>query len=288
MKPPTFGYVAADHLEEALELKRQYGADALFLAGGQSLVPALNYRLVAPKVLIDINRLDSLAGVAPAPDAVLVGALTRLAMLQVDAEVAQSFPLLAEACSLVAHPQVRNRGTLGGNLCHADPSSELPAVLLALDARVRARSLAGERWIDLGDFHRGIYETALDDTELLGEIAIPRSPAGTRGCFMEASRRRGDFAMMGVAVVMTLDDDKLCRSARIALCSAGPVPILARKAGRALVGRAPSAQAIDEVARTVASEIDPPGSLQASPDFQRHLAYVLTRRALAKVSGIGP
>jgi carbon-monoxide dehydrogenase medium subunit len=180
---------------------------------------------------------------------------------------------------------VRNRGTLGGNLCQADPASELPAVLLALDARVRGRSLEGERWIGLSEFHRGIYETALGDTELLAEIAIPRLPADARTCFMEAARRRGDFALMGVAVVITLDAAGRCGSTRIALCNAGPIPVLATKGATVMMGEIPSTKTIDETARAVASEIDPLGSLQASPDFQRHLAYVLTKRALTKASG---
>jgi carbon-monoxide dehydrogenase medium subunit len=286
MKPPVFAYAAADDVEQALELKRQYGPDARFLAGGQSLVPAMNYRLVEPKVLIDINRLAGLAGVASKSDGALVGAMTRLATIKSDLALARSFPLLAEACGHVAHPQVRNRGTLGGNLCQADPASELPAVLLALDARVRVRSFEGERWIALSEFHRGIYETTLDDTELVTEIAIPRLPAETRTCFMETARRRGDFAMMGVAVVMTVDADCRCHSARIALCNAGLTPVVASEASAKLAGQTASAQAIDEAARAAASEIDPPGCLQASPDFQRHLAYVLTRRALATAAGV--
>jgi carbon-monoxide dehydrogenase medium subunit len=286
MKPPVFAYAAADDVEQALELKRQHGSDARFLAGGQSLVPAMNYRLIEPKVLIDINRLAGLAGIMAEPDGTRIGAMTRLAAVKSDPGLASSFPLLAEACGHVAHPQVRNRGTLGGNLCQADPASELPAVLLALDARVRARSLAGERWISLADFHRGIYETALDDTELVTEIALPPLPAEARTCFMEAARRRGDFAMMAVAVVIATDGAGRCRSARIALCNAGPVPVLAKQAAATIAGQVLSKQPIDDAARAAASEIDPPGTLQASADFQRQLAYVLTRRALARAAGV--
>src|SRR5262249_38266436 len=151
-------------------------------------------------VLVDINRVENLAGITTKPDAIFIGAMTRLATLQADAGLAQSCAVLSEACAHVAHPQVRNRGTLVGNLLHAEPASELPAVLLALDARVRARSATSERWIDLSEFHVGIYETALDDTELVTEIAIPRLSADARTCFMEVARRRGDFALMGVAV----------------------------------------------------------------------------------------
>jgi carbon-monoxide dehydrogenase medium subunit len=175
---------------------------------------------------------------------------------------------------------------LGGNLCQADPASELPAVLLALDARVRAQSQDGERWVAMSGFNRGVYETVLEDRELVTEIAIPRLAAGSRTCFVEAARRRGDFAMMGVAVVIALDGDKRCRSARIALCNAGAVPVLAKQAASGLATRVMSERTIDDAARTVATEIDPPGSLQASPDFQRHLAYVLARRALAKASEV--
>jgi carbon-monoxide dehydrogenase medium subunit len=282
MKPPAFEYFAAESAEQALELKARYGDDARFLAGGQSLVPAMNYRLVQPAVLIDLNRVASLAGIGKAKDGgVRIGAMTRHRSVERDAMLAREHPLLGAAMRNVAHPQVRNRGTLGGNLANADPASEMPAVLLALDARVQARSSKGERWIRLDQFFKGIYSTALTEAEMLAEISVPPLPPNARTCFMEVARRRGDFAMMGVAVVIKVDDAHICRFARITLCNAGPGPVLAKKAADMLIGHAASDDTLKAAADAAAQEIDPPGSLQASPAYQRHLAGVVTYRALS-------
>ncbi|MFI4998325.1 MAG: FAD binding domain-containing protein [Reyranellales bacterium] len=281
MKPPAFEYVAAESEEHALELKARYGDDARFLAGGQSLVPAMNYRLVQPAVLIDLNRVESLAGIGKSKDGkTRIGAMTRHRSVERDAVLAWEQPLLGAAMRNVAHPQVRNRGTLGGNLAHADPASEMPAALLALDAQVLARSSKGERQIRLDQFFKGVYSTALTEAEMLVEIVVPPLPSNARTCFMEIARRRGDFAMMGVAVVVKTDDACICRFARIALCNAGPGPVLARKSADMLMGHSPSDDALKAAADAAAQEIDPPGSLQASPDYQRHLARVVTYRAL--------
>ena len=281
MKPPAFEYIVADSVEQALESKDRYGDDARFLAGGQSLVPAMNYRLVQPAVLIDLNRVTSLAGIAKAGDGgIRIGAMTRHRTIERDPLLAREQPLLGMAMRNVAHPQVRNRGTLGGNLAHADPASEMPAALLALDAKVLARSSKGERWIRLDQFFQGVYSTALTESEMLVEIAVPPLPTNTGTCFMEVARRRGDFAMMGVAVVIKTDDAGICRFARIALCNAGPGPVLARKAAGLLLGHAVSDDTLKAAADAAAGEIDPPGSLQASPAYQRHLAGVVAYRAL--------
>jgi carbon-monoxide dehydrogenase medium subunit len=281
MKPPAFEYIAAESAEQALELKDRYGDEARFLAGGQSLVPAMNYRLVQPAVLIDLNRVRSLAGIGTAKDGTIrIGAMTRHRSVERDAMLDREQPLLGSAMRNVAHPQVRNRGTLGGNLAHADPASEMPAALLALDAQVLARSSKGERWIRLEHFFKGVYSTALAETELLAEIAVPALPPDAGTCFREVARRRGDFAMIGVAVVIRVDDAGICRHARIALCNAGPGPVLARNAADMLLGHIPSDDALKAAANAAAEEIDPPGSLQASPAFQRHLAGVVTYRAL--------
>jgi carbon-monoxide dehydrogenase medium subunit len=281
MKPPAFEYLAAESEQQALELKERYGDDARFLAGGQSLVPAMNYRLVQPAVLIDLNRVASLAGIAKAKDgAIRIGAMTRHRSVERDAVLALEQPLLGMAMCNVAHPQVRNRGTLGGNLANADPASEMPAVLLALDAQVLARSSKGERWVGLEQFSRGIYSTALTETEMLTEISVPPLPPNARTCFMEVARRRGDFAMIGVAVVIKVDEAGICRFARIALCNAGPGPVLAKKAADILLGHTVSDDTLKAAADAAAQEIDPPGSLQASPAYQRHLAGVVTYRAL--------
>jgi CO/xanthine dehydrogenase FAD-binding subunit len=262
MKPPRFKYLAPDSLAAALAAKAEHGAEARFLAGGQSLIPAMNFRLAQPGVLIDINGLAELDYVRA--DGVLrIGALTRTRTLERSALVAEHQPLLAEAVPHVAHPQIRNRGTLGGNLAHADPASELPAVMLALGARFRVQSSRGERWIDANGFFTGALSTALRDDEMLVEVELPALPPRTGTAFLEVARRRGDYAMMGVAAVVTLDKD-----ARIALCNAGATPVLIELTQ------------MQDAAAQVQAQIDPPGNVHATKAFQRHLAGVLTRRAL--------
>ncbi len=281
MKPAPFRYVAARSPEEALAVKAEHGDEARFLAGGQSLMPALNFRLAQPAVLIDINPLPGLDGVQRLADRTLrIGALTRYRTLERDAIVARHLPLVREALPLIAHPQIRNRGTLGGNLAHADPASELPAIMLALGARMRARSRHGERWIAADEFFRGALTTALAPDEMLVEIELPPASPRTGASFLEVARRRGDFALMGVAAVVTLDADASCGDARLAYCGAGETPISAHEAAEALVGRRIGATEIEEAASLAQRAIDPAGSVHASKAYQRHLAGVLTKRAL--------
>lgn len=280
MKPAPFRYVAAPSLAAALAAKAEHGEDARFLAGGQSLIPAMNFRMAQPAVLIDLNPLGELDYVRRDSSGLRVGALTRYRTLQRSALVTQHQPLLAETLPQVAHPQIRNRGTLGGNLAHADPASELPAVMLALGARMRAQSSAGERWIAAKDFFVGALTTALKSDEMLMEIEIPDRPARTGTCFLEAARRRGDYAMMGIAATVTLGADGVCTDACLAYCSAGETPILAAKATQTLVGWRLGEHEFKAAAAAAAREIQPLGGVHASADYQRHLAEVLTRRAL--------
>jgi carbon-monoxide dehydrogenase medium subunit len=286
MKPAPFRYVAAESLGQALTAKAAGGDDARFLAGGQSLVPAMNFRLARPTMLIDINPLRELDFVRVAGDGGLrIGALARHRTLERDPLVAKHAPLVAEAVRHVAHPQIRNRGTLGGNLAHADPASELPAVMLALGARFRARSARGERWIEAGAFFRGPLATALGPEEMLVEIALPALPPRSGTCFLEVARRRGDYALLGVAAVVTLGDGGTCTGAGLALCNAGATPVRAAQAAAALVGRQLGEREIGDAVAAVAGEIDPPANVHASAAFRRHLAAVLTRRALATAAG---
>jgi CO/xanthine dehydrogenase FAD-binding subunit len=180
----------------------------------------------------------------------------------------------------IAHPQIRNRGTIGGNLAHADPASEMPAIVLALGGRLRAQSVRGERWIDASDFFVGALTTALDADEMLMEVELPAAPPRSGSCFMEVSRRRGDFAMMGVACTVRLDAEGRCAQARIALCNAGDGPVFAAAASESLVGGTIDAGRIADAAKLVQQAIEPGGSIHASKEFQRHLAGVLTTRAL--------
>jgi carbon-monoxide dehydrogenase medium subunit len=281
MKPAPFRYVATRSVEQALALKAQYGDDARFLAGGQSLVPTMNFRLTQPEVLIDINPLSELAGINNgAADRVRIGALTRYRTLERDPATAPKLPLLHEALPLIAHPQIRNRGTIGGNLAHADPASEMPAIVLALGGRLRAQSAKGERWIEAADFFVGALTTALAADEMLMEIELPVAPRNSGSCFMELSRRRGDFAIIGVACVVRLDADGQCNEARIGLCNAGDRPVYAADAAASLVGRPIGAKEVEAAAALVQGAIDPGGSIHASKEFQRHVAAVLTARAL--------
>ena len=200
MKPARFKYIAAQSIEQALALKAEYGDEGRFLAGGQSLMPTLNFRLTQPAVLIDINPLATCAGVKTTETGRLrIGALTRYRQLERDPDISRGLPLIYEALPHIAHPQIRNRGTIGGNLSHADPASEMPAIVVALDGRLRAQSLAGERWIAASDFFEGALTTALKSDEMLMEVELPVAEPRSGSCFMEVSRRRGDFALVGVA-----------------------------------------------------------------------------------------
>jgi|SRR5579883_1850508 CO/xanthine dehydrogenase FAD-binding subunit len=284
MKPAPFRYIAARTLDQALQAKAEHGDEARFLAGGQSLVPTMNFRLTQPAVVIDINPLGEaagLAGIGNGGGRLSIGALTRYRALERSRDIAEQAPLIAEALPHIAHPQIRNRGTIGGNLAHADPASEMPAIVLTLAGRLRAQSVRGERWIEAADFFVGALTTALAPDEILAEVELPTAPPRTGACFMEVSRRRGDFALVGVACTVRLDEAGRCADARIALCNAGDGPVLAAQAGAALTGRPIDGEAIEEAADLVRRAIDPGGSIHASKEFQRHLAGVLTARALA-------
>src|SRR6266403_127412 len=201
MKPAPFKYIAATSLEHALALKAEYGDDAKFLAGGQSLMPAINFRLARPAILVDINEIEELAGIRPSGGATRVGPLTRYRTLQCDATFAQLFPLIGEALPHIAHPQIRNRGTIGGNLSHADPASELPALAVAMEARMRLKSSSGEREVAASAFFQGLLTTDVAPDEMLVDIEYPKPQPRSGACFMEVARRRGDFAIAGVAAI---------------------------------------------------------------------------------------
>lgn len=267
MKPAPFRYVAAESLEHALAVKAGEGDDAKFLAGGQSLVPAMNFRLAQPAMLIDLNGLRDLDYVR-ADGTLRIGALARHRTIERDALIARHAPLLHEAAPHVAHPQIRNRGTLCGNLAHADPASEFPAVVLALGGRLRAQSARGERWIQADAFFKSVFTTALAPDEMLIEIEVPALPPRTGTCFLEVARRRGDYALVGVAAVVELDPAGKFAAARVALCNAGATPILV------------TVNDIDAAPEQVRRTIDPPANVHATQAFRRHLAGVLTKRAL--------
>src|SRR5580700_8057395 len=206
MKPAPFRYFAARTLEQALELKAEHGDEARFLAGGQSLVPTMNFRLTQPAALIDINPIADLAGIRNGSGEVLrIGAMTRYRTLERDPIIARHVPLMEEALPHIAHPQIRNRGTIGGNLAHADPASELPAIALALQARFRVQAATRQRWIGASEFFVGALTTDLRHDEMLVEVELPQPKPRSGACFMEVARRRGDFALIGVACTVRND-----------------------------------------------------------------------------------
>ncbi len=282
MKPAPFEYLAPDTLEEALSILQEHGSDAKLLAGGQSLVPMMNFRLARPKTLVDLNKLSKLEYVRRDDSSILrIGAMTRQTRLEKDPLIASLAPILPETMYYVAHPQIRNRGTLGGSLAHADPAAELPAITLALGARFNLRSAEGERWVAADEFFQDLFTTALTPEEILVEVELPAITSRTGWSFMEVARRHGDYAMMGVAVLLTIDDRNACRSARLVYLGAGGGPVDARGAAGLLHGEQ-IGEAVIEAAASMAAEqeIDPWGSVHATPAYQRHLAHVLTRRAV--------
>jgi carbon-monoxide dehydrogenase medium subunit len=281
MKPPPFEYQAPDSLEAALEILAEHGDEAKVLAGGQSLIPAMNFRVAQPTLLVDLNRLAGLDYVRRADGGgLLVGAMTRQRRLELDGVIAESAPLLHEAMPHVAHPQIRNRGTLGGSLVHADPAAELPVVALAAGATMRVRSTGGQRDVPAGEFFQGMFVTALQPEEILVEVALPPMPPRSGWSFKEVSRRRGDYAMMGVGVLLALDKKGVCQQASLVYLNAGDGPVAAPQAAEALRGEKRTPEAIEAAAMAAGDEIDPFGNLHASVEYQRHLARVLTRQAL--------
>ena len=282
MKPAPFEYKAPRSMDETLALLSEFGTDSKLLAGGQSLVPAMNFRLVRPSVLIDLNRIAALSYIQGQDLAELrIGAMTRERELEASPMISNSAPLLAEAMPHVAHPQIRNRGTLGGSLANADPAAELPVVMLALGARFKVCSASGERWVAAGDFFSGMFTTDLAPDEMLTEIELPHQPPRTGWAFLEVAPRAGDYALMGVAVLLTVDVHGKCQRARLVYLNAGDGPVEATEAARLLEGEELHADSFDAAAAHASDkEISPFGNLHATPEFQRHLALVLTRRAL--------
>ena len=282
MKPAAFEYRVPGTLQETLDLLVEHESDAKILAGGQSLIPSMNFRVLQPAMLIDINRIDDLDTIqADDQGGVRIGAMARQASLEHDALIADRLPLLHETLPNIAHPQIRNRGTIGGSLVHADPASELPAYALARQARMRVSNASGERWIEAADFFQGMFTTALAPDEMLIEIELPALPAGAGWSFQEMARRRGDYALMGLAAVLVLDQAGICQDVRLVYLNAGDGPMRAQEAEKMLIGEQPGPELFEAAASSAAEhEIDPFGSVHATVEFQRHLAQVLTRRAL--------
>ncbi|HXV34090.1 MAG TPA: FAD binding domain-containing protein [Gaiellaceae bacterium] len=267
MKPAAFAYDDPTELGEALTLLRGDGEDVKVLAGGQSLVPLLNFRLARPDRLVDVNRVEELAYLRRDGDVLRIGALARHADLERSQEVAAGWPLLAQAVRFVGHAQIRSRGTVCGSVAHADPAAELPVALAALDARFHVRSARGSRTLTAGELFLGFLTTALEPDELLVEIEVPLPPASSRSAFVEHARTHGDFALGGAAAVVGPGE------ARLALLAAGPAPVRAREAEALVVAGAAAAEAAE--AAVAGLELTGPGA-----DWRRALLRELARRAL--------
>jgi carbon-monoxide dehydrogenase medium subunit len=281
MKPPRFVYHDPATVEEALDLLARDGDDAQVLAGGQSLMPLLNFRLARPAHLIDINGIAALCGLEVGENEITLGALVRQRALERSPLIRERAPLIAQAMPYVGHPQTRNRGTLGGSLAHADPAAELPAIMVALDAQITLQRAGSERILAAEQFFVSALTTAREPDELLTRITLPPWPARARASLMEVAVRVGDFALAGVATTLTLGDDGRIARARIACFGVDERPVRVVHAEACLMGVAPGEAAFTEASRIVTERLHPMDDIHASAAYRTRLAGVLTRRALA-------
>ena len=282
MKPAPFEYVAPESVQETLSLLDQYGETGKILAGGQSLGPLLNMRLASPEVIIDMNRLDELSYVRQRDDNLEIGALARQRILERSILVPQRWALLYEAAPHIGHPTLRNRGTICGSIAHADPAAELPAVTAALDAELRILGSEGERTVHPKDFFVSFMTTSLEPNELLVEARFPPPQPRTGQAWFEMARRHGDFALVGVAAVLSLREDGVCDAARLVYTGVASVPFDAQEATELLVGEEPTEDSFAAAAEQAATDSEPSSDVHASTEYRRHLVRVLTRRALGK------
>jgi aerobic carbon-monoxide dehydrogenase medium subunit len=279
--PAKFDYEAPESLEEAIRMLRENGEDAKLLAGGHSLLPLMKLRLAAPTVLIDLRRIPGLHGIQRENGSWRLGAMTRHADLQDTEELG----VVARAASLIADQQVRNRGTIGGSLAHGDPASDLPAVMLVTDGEVTAQGTGGQRTIAAADVFQGYLTTSLAHDEVLTEVRLPILDGYGYG-YQKFNRRAEDWAMVGVCALVKKADDGTCQDVRIGLTHMGATPLRATVAEDALRGQALDADSIARAAEHAAEGTHPPGDLNATPDYKRHLARTLTRRALMEAAGL--
>jgi len=279
MKLPPVEYEAPTTVADAIDLLGEHEEEASVLAGGQSLIPLLALRLARPAVLIDINGIDELSGISATNGSVAIGAMTREYMAEESETVAGAVPLLAAALPFIGHEAIRNRGTVGGSLAHADPAAELPAVARALDAEFVVRGPSGERVVPAAQWFEGYLTTSRRPDELLLEVRFPAAARGTGVSFQEVARRHGDFAIVGLAVSLVLSGGVIS-DARLAFAGLSYVPARATAAEDLLTGERPSAELFDEAARRATGDIDPPADLHGSPDYRKTVAAALVRRGL--------
>jgi CO/xanthine dehydrogenase FAD-binding subunit len=281
MKPPRFDYLQPDTVEEAVAALAEYGSDAKILAGGQSLIPLLNMRLATPAALVDINRVKGLDGIEATPSELVTGSLVRQASLLVWAKSAPGWQVLAEAIAHIGHPQTRNAGTVGGSLVHADPSAELPLLFVTLGGWAEVEGPSGTRMVEAEELFQFLFTTALHPQEVMTAIHWQAIPRRSGGAFAEFSRRRGDFAVVAAAAVVTVDEDQRISGARLGFAGMGPVPQMV-EVEPYLTGSKWSAQGAASALAELVARLDPPGDLAASPEHRRRLAQVLGVDVLAR------
>jgi len=280
MKPCAFEYYTPQSVEEAIELLDRYGDDAKIIAGGQSLVPMMNFRLARPEILIDINAIQELEYIKSDGDELAMGALTRERDIEQSPLIIEKWPLLSKAISFIGHSAIRNRGTLGGSLVHADPSAEIPTSLCALNGRVKVVGPSGERTLEPEEFFLTYLTTSLEPSDLLVEIRIPALPQKMGWSFRELSRRSGDFAIVAVAILLFTEKTGVCREARISMGGVAPTPVRAEEAETLLSGQKITEKLIAEAAQQAAEETDTEPDYHASAEYRMDMARVFVKRGL--------
>lgn len=286
MLPPSFDYAVPKTLPEAIDLLKSKGEGAKVIAGGQSLIPLLKLRLAAPTLLVDIGRLPGLDYIRESDGFLRLGALTRMADVEASDLLKRRYPIIHDASLVIADPTVRNLGTVGGNVSHGDPSNDLPAVMLALDAEFAATGPSGVRAIKARDFFLDTYTVALAHEEVLTEIRVPISSSPSGGAYLKVEQKVADFAAAGAAIFMRMGDGGVCESAGIGLAAVGPRPIKATGAEEALRGKRPTdAEAVKEAAALAADASDPMSDIRGTSDYKRELVKLLVARGLKKASG---
>jgi aerobic carbon-monoxide dehydrogenase medium subunit len=279
MIPGEFDYYAPQSVTEAAQMLAQFGSDAKILAGGQSLIPLMRFRLANPAIIIDINGLSGMSHIREDNGHLALGATTREAALENSQLIQSKYHLLADATKMIADPIVRNMATVGGNIAHADPANDHPAVMLAYNAQVVAQGNNGQRTIAIDDFFVDLFQSALAEDEILTEIHIPRPAANSGGAYVKMERKVGDYAVSAIAVQLTMDGDT-CTAARIGLTNVNPVPMRARNAENILVGQRLTEEVLEEAGRAAAAECDPSADLRGSAEYKRDITRILLKRAI--------
>ena len=284
MKPAPFDYYAPTTVEEALDRLTELGYSGKVLAGGQSLIPAMNFRMARPTALVDLSKVKELSYIKPTADGGLaIGTMTRVSDVEADQFVKDRYPILVKTIKHIAHRQIRNRGTFGGAIAHADPAAQLPAAALLLDANLKILSKSGERWVKATDFFIGPFMTVLEPEEMLAEVVFPPMPMNTGGSYQQVSRQKGGYAQAAVITTVTLDESNKVKEARVALFSVGETALLAKKANEVLAGQVATPELIEEVAAYIAkNECDPGTDIHGTEEYRRNLVHVLVRRSLTE------